>query len=659
MGTFLNHVRRGKIRQPTQIGFTPEVWRQGYEAIAEHDKADIDLFNAAPIFDRIFTDLRNELSKGRFQYSRRRDRLIAICAFINHEVAALERKRPRQQSPAEKSAPVLVSDLINLTVTLRSGVQITPDDVLSTVIDAAVLPLDEALQATDDSTPLATDTMTDMGLAFMVANLYCVAVALWSSCLWTETLVEQGPGRIVIRARDSHEARRAAISDHRYQNYLWQFTNNSVRIWRHELSIVEKKAITVSKGVTEFDPRLRRNPFVVGKLDLHRKRNVPFGVVNWIIANEDYLQPFMRLPLPKSKELTVEILYKTWEVLGSLVRAVLARVPGSPGDRNWFLAHAVRATRDQIGHVLVQSLSLDPVVIDAAIQFLSYQRRSEGLWQKPLIALNDDEFLIASGPLLYGNMLRTAERWLRHDGFDLDKRGPIFEKLARERVAEFLQGSSLLADASVARGRVLAGPDREEIDLLVRIGQLLLVGELKCQFFPADAIERHRFCERLRQGAAQAKRKAEVVRSYPEDVQAAIGLCDTEKIRVIPLVLSNCVWGSGYPVDDVAVADLLYLRTLFRDGGLRTMVVMKGSHEEDPGSFIRYYNDQAEAERRIPDLLLRQPVVQVFEGLVQKRGRPMPIALNGTEIIEEYYTVSTDSRPLDLDVPDLHGIRGS
>ncbi len=202
MGTFLNHVRRGKIRQPTQIGFTPEVWRQGYEAIAEHDKADIDLFNAAPIFDRIFTDLRNELSKGRFQYSRRRDRLIAICAFINHEVAALERKRPRQQSPAEKSAPVLVSDLINLTVTLRSGVQITPDDVLSTVIDAAVLPLDEALQATDDSTPLATDTMTDMGLAFMVANLYCVAVALWSSCLWTETLVEQGPGRIVIRARD-------------------------------------------------------------------------------------------------------------------------------------------------------------------------------------------------------------------------------------------------------------------------------------------------------------------------------------------------------------------------------------------------------------------------------------------------------------------------
>jgi hypothetical protein len=512
MGEFLDQVRRGKIRQPTQVGFTLEGWHQGYGNITEHETADLDLFNAGLVFDRLFTGLRSELSKGRFQHCRRSDRLLAIGAFINHEVAALERKGFQQPRQAENSAPSLVTDLINYTVTLRSGIRITPDEVLGTVIDAAVLPLDEALQASNEGVPLAVDTSTHISLALMVANLYCVAVDLWLTCLWTEHLVEQvEPGLIVIKVRDSDAARRAAVSEHRYQNYLWQSAQSSVRIWRYQLSIVGRKALTVKKGVIKFDPRSRRNPFVVGNLYLHRKRNIPLSIANWIVANEDYLQPFIRLPLPITNGLTIEILYEIWQVLGSLVRAALTRVPGNPGDLNWFLAHAVRVTRDQIINVIARSLELDGIIIDAALHFLTYRRRSDGLWQKPLIALNDDEFLIASGPFFYGNMLRTAERWLRQGGFDLEKRGPVFEKLARERIAELLQGSSLLVDSSVAPGRVLVGPNREEIDLLIRIGQLLLVGEAKCQLFPADAIERYRFHERLRQGAAQARRKAATV----------------------------------------------------------------------------------------------------------------------------------------------------
>jgi hypothetical protein len=658
MGRFVDQVRRGKIRQPTQTGFTPELWHQGYETIPERDDTDLDLFNAGLVFDRILTALRQELSKGRFQFATRTDRLVATCAFINHEVAALERKRLWQPPITKKNATVLISDLINFKLTLRSGVQITPDEVLTTVIDAAVLPLDEALQAREEGEPLSAETMTSMGLAFMVANLYCVAAALWSSCVWAENLAEQvQPGLIAVKRRDPCAARRLAVSEHRYQNYLCQSAQHASRIWRHQLSILGKKALTAEKGVTKFDARATRNPFVVGNLDQHRKRNIPFGIASWIVANEDYLQPFIRLPLPAAEVLSIELLHKIWQVLGTLVRAALARVPHNPGDLSWFLSHAVRVTRDQISMVLARSLGLDRTVIDVALQFLTYQRRSDGLWQKPLIAVSAEEFVIASGPLLYGNMLRIAERWLQQGDFDLKKRGPIFEKLARERVMEYLQSSSLLTDISVAPGRVLVGPHREEIDLLIRIGQLVLVGEAKCQLFPVDDIEKYRFQERLREGAAQAKRKAEAVRNYPDDVQTAIGPYDTQKIQVVPFVLSNCVWGSGYSVDGVGVADLLYLGTLFRDGGLRTMVVMRRAQEEVSGSFIRYYTNQAEAERRIPDLLIRQPVVQVFEKLTQKRSRPMPVALDGTKIIVEYYSVSTDSNQFDVGAPEPQVIR--
>jgi hypothetical protein len=265
---------------------------------------------------------------------------------------------------------------------------------------------------------------------------------------------------------------------------------------------------------------------------------------------------------------------------------------------DWFLAHAIRLRRTEMSDVLLRSLPLDGATADAAIEFLTYRLRSDGLWQKPLIAAGADEFLIASAPLLYGNMLRIAERWLRQGGFDLKGRGAIFEKDARDQISRLAQ-SRLLRDAAVASDPVFAGPNREEVDLLVRIGNVLLVGEAKCQLYPVDEIEGYRFQQRLREGAQQAIRKADAVRAYPTDVRTAVGLSDAGNLRVLPFVLSNSVLYSGYPVDGVPVVDLPYLGTLLRGGGLRTMVVMDRLGEEDPGVFREYYLDQAEAEARL------------------------------------------------------------
>jgi hypothetical protein len=179
---------------------------------------------------------------------------------------------------------------------------------------------------------------------------------------------------------------------------------------------------------------------------------------------------------------------------------------------------------------------------------------------------------------------------------------------------------------------------------------VLLVGEAKCQVSPADAIERYRFQQRLREGAEQAVRKADAVRVYPTDVQAAVGLNGADNLVVLPFVLSNSILYSGYPVDGVPVVDLLYLGTLLRDGGLRTMVVVGRRGEEDPGNFREYYVSQADAEARLTDLLMRQPVVEILGSLVQGRLRPMPISAQGTEIFEWYYSVSTEDSPFDWEL---------
>jgi hypothetical protein len=200
----------------------------------------------------------------------------------------------------------------------------------------------------------------------------------------------------------------------------------------------------------------------------------------------------------------------------------------------------------------------------------------------------------------------------------------------------------------VADSTVYVGSDREEIDLLIRIGSLILVGEAKCQLFPASAIETSRYRERLREGAEQASRKAEAVRQNVSDVFIALDFDNDSDITVVPFVLSNTPIGSGFPIDGVAVCDLLYFGTLLRDGGLRTMAILNRDGVQDQGIFNEYYKNQTEAEKRIPELLIDQPVVKVFKKMVKKRARPMPILFNRVKIAEVYYAVSTDPSSFDL-----------
>jgi len=253
--------------------------------------------------------------------------------------------------------------------------------------------------------------------------------------------------------------------------------------------------------------------------------------------------------------------------------------------------------------------------------------------------------------LKFGNRLRIAERWLQQGGYDLDRRGPVFEQLARETISAYLKASRLLHDYHVAPDTVYVGSTREEIDLLIRIGKLLLVGEAKCQLFPVEPLEHYRFHDRLGEGAAQALRKATAVRASLADLPANVGLSGGDDIAVVPFVLSNHVLGSGYPIDGVPVVDLLYLSTLLQNGYLRTMVVMGRKGEEDPGTAVRLYTDQADAERRIPQLLSDQIVTKVFEPMTKRRIRPMPIEAEGVQIFEEYFAVSLETSPLDFDTP--------
>ena len=191
----------------------------------------------------------------------RRERIHAICGLINHEVAVLVRKT--REFPPKPGSIIPLPSIIEKTVTLRSGIKITPDQLITALLDSVVYPLDEALQAPEKGTPPEKDLFDEVSFAFTVANQYRIASDYWQYCLWgSKFLDRQASGRILIRPRDSTLARQAAISEQRYQSQLFAGSQHCVRMWRHRLTTLGKKAAVIGKGVVEFDPE-RRNRFKI------------------------------------------------------------------------------------------------------------------------------------------------------------------------------------------------------------------------------------------------------------------------------------------------------------------------------------------------------------------------------------------------------------
>ena len=243
----------------------------------------------------------------------------------------------------------------------------TPDELITSLIDCIVYPLDEALRAQEEGGALPGDPSAVLGHAFVIANAYRIASDLWGACLWDDRIVDRREAkRVLIRSIDEAAARNAAVSEHRHETHLWQLTYGICRTWR-DLSVKAKKMLTPVKGVTRFDAK-RSNPFFVEKMNLHWRQNIPHEACSWLVACEEYLQPFVHLQLPKFPGITLEMLYRAWCVMGTVVRAALSQVPNThPPDAKWLLSHAVRITRLQLTEVLQRALDIDDAVARALI----------------------------------------------------------------------------------------------------------------------------------------------------------------------------------------------------------------------------------------------------------------------------------------------------
>jgi hypothetical protein len=278
---------------------------------------------------------------------------------------------------------------------------------------------------------------------------------------------------------------------------------------------------------------------------------------------------------------------------------------------------------DHLAAALVGCLMTDPSDVSTAF--------ANGIWHRPLIKRDrTNSVLLVSGAIISGSPIRKIERWLiasgKADSLSRGARGLAYEADIRSRLAKKLAANPLLTDTACSPRAIKRGKDGEEIDIVIRLGRTIIVGEIKCLIIPSESLERYNHIGKIEAAADQAIRKSQWLQKNASALEASIGKlpCAIEDLRFVPLVILNNGIGIGLDIDGCIVTDAGFLQLFFGSGSYTSSAVFDFDGRQIEQSQT-LYDSQSAAERDLIDVFSSPPGLAKFIPAVRWRWDDFPI----------------------------------
>jgi len=572
----LKLIRTGKLSSPTLRSFKREDWasalaQSGGEAAAE------ELYNSVMWFADEIEAIRSKIEALRIDRTPTAALIRELCGRCNYSYVHSEAVLRRAESDAApdelpvSSGHVLfrseAGDIGNADA-WRTGSTDTLGAALRRVF-AGVRPTRGPGFGAAEAAARAFGLFN----ALYVLEFYCDKV-VWQG--WR--VAREGDAYRILPPEPDGFGRSSIAVDWRRDQEHGEWTITAAAGWREGRGFSERVAYRARV------PSPTR-PFAT-KVVFPGQGSIPTeNVLRWQIEASD-LQDVVRHPLPAFLPEAV--------TLGNLIDAAL--LIGSAGRvlTNELLAltpqRSMRRFAPEISTAAIAALLSDlewrPVKIAAVIEFFTYRGRAlDGVWSKPLIP-SDRNRLIPILPAIVGpNLYRSAELWLAEAGGDdlQRERGAAFEVRARRELGKAVVENRMACEVAIARPwTIKINGARRDIDLAIRVGATVFVGEAKLKRFPAAPRENGRWIDELVKGARQAQLRATYLADHPVGAADATAFRDDPaKLTFHPFVVTSGSFGSGVDIDGVPVIDFDTLKEFFDPGFFGV------SGELMPGSIIR------------------------------------------------------------------------
>jgi hypothetical protein len=325
-------------------------------------------------------------------------------------------------------------------------------------------------------------------------------------------------------------------------------------------------------GVPEFVLRYSNN-FVRVEFKGKQKSiplTLPTDIIYQTIANEYYYEPLLQMPLSKLNGLNVLDLLRVQFLLETIVSKMLERYPkeGKKITPEILERFCPIIHQDPLTSAIAAAMGLTQKEVSNVIDALTWVKgKNSSLWFHPLLPFTIDKrtgLLGATLPIVAGNIYRSIDYWLSEFGLPMEKRGQLFEEQIIDEIQTAIKDGNLERKVFIRGPLKLTSSDKsseEEIDVLILLGDILVVGEAKCQKYPATQLERFNYLNTLRGAALQASRKVEWIRQNLNVVASLFQVkVDSLSGKIIPVVISNHAHGVGMSFDKIPILDLLLIK---------------------------------------------------------------------------------------------------
>jgi len=364
--------------------------------------------------------------------------------------------------------------------------------------------------------------------------------------------------------------------------------------------------------------------------------------------DETYTRPFAGQEVGGAG-VTSTLLARVMLVLQDLVSLALP-ADFDPENPDWPTMERLACVlpRETVVEALAQSLSVDPAIARACVAFLTSdpaiglgEMFRVGVWHRPLIATPGGiSVLMVAGALLSGSPIRRTERWLQSkNGDDLSKtpNGLLYEAHVRTSIRCALSENDVIAPQDRAISHLPRAKGKEEIDLLVRIGGLVLVGEIKCLLCPSEPSERYNYLRKLEKACEQARRKAAWLAGEQALAQQQLG--GTGPLKMLPLVVVNQSNGVGLVFDGCQVTDAHFLRIVLGGGSYHSGAMFDGNSSIQFNE-VTLYSSAGEAETILPNVFADHLGLRRYRDAAQWGLSTIPLAGDGGKLMISYPVIN-------------------
>lgn len=627
-------VKKGQLPHPTSSTFEETSWVEAMDRLGIKKSRDYALAISAVHYGREITSLRASRAAGLVEGMSRSGGIRLLAATANQQYLTLMAKVTAANKARRKEGPVHFEQLDQTPVANVGGQAMTGDDHATHLVDALPHWLHHIMTLQDDGVSRTPDEPDQVaGRAMMVTSIERGLRDLWMEALWSGHRLGMDKGTMLHRPLDPPSSERWFIWELRHQALLAQemFIDLGAHIvgagkLAPAVPVLARSVTKIYRGVG--GRRRYRLGAVTGRNPVDRLRVSEHDALERL-----YTGLFLDEPLPKLAPHVIDcrLLNRAWWVI-----ADLARLLGDEAGKPWFdddkgvgrFAFAIG--REELAGLLTEALDITAARARAVVDFLTVDPTDSkalfgrGLWPAPLLPdVARGRLYLVAAPLLIGSPLRRVEAWLERGGLTdragIKGRGKPFEDHVRKTVTDALAGNALLADHQVAAHALKRKGSSEEIDLIVRIGRTLLVGEVKCFLFPSEPLERFNYLKNVEGAADQARDKAAWVDQNRAKVAALVGIADpavAQELSIVPLVVTNHGLGLGLVLDGVTVTDLHYLTLLLGSGHYQGDTIFKravGTAHHN----VLLYSDQADFEQRVGAIFADPPPLRRYQGKVE------------------------------------------